>query len=374
VVQYSFEDLAGGIQRYVKDLSNLQIKEGHQVEVFAAGKKNPSLHSNLHVKKFGGFEVFRTPICPGMLIKFLFHKYDLVHIHAQFPVIAELISLLCQIKKVPLVTTYHNEPDLCDQSFFKKFLGFIWEKVLASILLRCSDAIIVTTDEFLRSSLILRNFNEKVCVIPCGIVLEKSWKNSRKTNIPSVLYVGRIKPEKGLHILIQAMVPLRQALSDAILLIVGEATRNEEQVYLYRLHSLINKLGLKNSVKFMGRVTDKELKKIYKKSSVLVLPSITRLEAFGIVQLEAMAHGLPVVVSDIPGPRSVLKDAALIVPPKSPEALYRALLRILADERFAQTIIVKGKLVVTEYQWSSIYKKIMHVYEDVMRMRKPRYS
>ena len=366
VLQYHFDDLLGGIQRYVKDLSFLQARSGHDVEIFCSGKKGLSKQGNPRVQKFFGINILRTPICFGMIKEFMSCRYDVVHIHAQFPIIGELIAILCKIKKIPVVTTYHNEPDLSNKGFPKNFLRVFWERFLVGTLLGYSDKIIVTTREFFNSSRFLKRFDKKVSVVPCGVFMRETKHLPRSR---TVLYVGRIKPEKGLHTLVEAIFLLRNyRKSDVNLLIVGEATRDDEREHLVGLKALVHDLKLDASIEFLGKVSDEELEKIYKKSSVLVLPSLTRLEAFGIVQLEAMAFAVPVIVSDIPGPRSVLKHVSLTFSPGDAKALATAIEKIVSDQLLVEKMTKKGKeLLATKYSWHIVYEQINQIYQQAIR-------
>ncbi|MEM2102116.1 MAG: glycosyltransferase, partial [Candidatus Bathyarchaeia archaeon] len=166
IVQYCFDDFPGGIQRYVKDLSSMQVSDGCSVEIFCSGKKNKSKQEKPLVHKFSSFSIFRTPICIGMIKKFLSCKCEIVHIHAQFPLTGELIAFLCRLKKIPVVTTYHNEPYLSNRGVIGNVLRIFWERFLVMILLHCSDKIIVTTKEFFSSSRVLKKDEKKENIYP----------------------------------------------------------------------------------------------------------------------------------------------------------------------------------------------------------------
>ena len=111
--------------------------------------------------------------------------------------------------------------------------------------------------------------------------------------------------------------------------------------------------------------------RLYAESSVFVLPSINSLEAFGIVQLEAMACSTPVIASDIRGVNSVAGKGGMIVPKENPEALSEAIIKILDDPEKARLMGAEGRrLVETKYIWPEIVKQVEAVYKKAIKKKK----
>ena len=145
-----------------------------------------------------------------------------------------------------------------------------------------------------------------------------------------MLFVGRLVPYKGVDVLLEALSGLN---ADAV--IVGDGPLRP------RLEALARELGVSNRVRFLGSVADAELAALYRACHVFVLPSVTRQEAFGVVQLEAMAAGRPVVSTDLgTGVGWVNRhgETGYVVPPRDPVALRDALGRLLADPELQRSM------------------------------------
>lgn len=377
VVQYDLDELKGGIQRYVNDLAYIQSKAGHSVTIFSCAKRKAILHKEqITIKRFSYFEIFRTPISIGMLLASLVEKYDIIHLHIQFPIVAEIIGVLAKIKNKPIVVTYHNEIDLLMNTRLRKISYFIWSRTLLKLLLKISDAIIVTTRNFAATSTNLKYVSkEKIYVIPCGILLNKiayaQISNTKHTNKITdgnyILYVGRLKPEKGIHLLLEAISMLKKDGIKIQLYIVGEASRKDEIEYKIMLEQIIQSLNINEFVKFFENVSDEMLPNFYFNAKALVLPSLSRLEGFGIVQLEAMAHSTPLIVSNIDGPNSVAKEAAIFVEPNNVKELYVAIKKIINDYNLRGELANNAFKKAREYDWNILYKEIEKVYRKVLR-------
>lgn len=358
----------GGIQRYVKELTELQSTKGYNVTIYSCSKiQSTEIINNVIIKRFKYVEIFRTPISLTMILSLLKERFDIIHIHAQFPLVAEIIAIIAKLRNIPVVITYHNEVDLTSLSFFAKLIHNIWSKTLLRLMLSISKAIIITNKEYGITSSILGNnkYNKKTVVIPCGILYNHAQPNENTIRPKHyLLYVGRIKPEKGLHILIEALYLLKEQGIYLDLLIVGEATRKEEVVYKKKLEELITKFNLIKHVKFLGGISDEDLAGYYTNAMALVLPSISRLEGFGIVQLEAVKYGIPIIVSDIPGPRSVVRES-IRCKPNDARDLANSILKVM-DEDVRKNIITSYQQIIDEYNWHNLIDKIEKIYRTAL--------
>lgn len=215
----------------------------------------------------------------------------------------------------------------------------------------------------------------KIAVIPNGA----SMNRYRVTDLPSdqefegidkgepvVFYVGRLVPEKGVSILIKAFRLVLQAIPSAKLVVAGRGPQGPE------LQRLVAELGLGDRVWFSGYVSDDLRDRIYHRANVAVFPSL--YEPFGIVALEAMASGTPVVVSDVGGLGEIVihGETGLKVNPLDEDNLASALIRILSDPRLANRLRFQALKVITEkYNWDKIGAKTSQVYHAVIsRARK----
>ncbi|MGZ4907290.1 MAG: glycosyltransferase family 4 protein, partial [Halobacteriota archaeon] len=138
--------------------------------------------------------------------------------------------------------------------------------------------------------------------------------------------------------------------------------RGEEEE---RLKALAKDLG--DRIKFCGHVSRQTLLRLYRTSTVLVLPSFTRLEAFGVVLLEAMASETPVIASRIPGVVDVTGDGGMLVRPRDQLELANAILKVLDDPKTARAMGKNGRRRVQQnYDWKIVSRKIVDVYNDAL--------
>jgi rhamnosyl/mannosyltransferase len=173
-----------------------------------------------------------------------------------------------------------------------------------------------------------------------------------------VLFLGVLRSYKGLRILLQAMTRV-----DGHLLIAGRGHRA-------RLEALTDRLGVGDRITFLGEVSDTQRRLLLHACEVLVLPSLDRSEAFGIVQLEAMVCGKPVVSSDLPtGVRLVNQHerTGLLVPPGNPDALASALNRLLDDQALRTALGQAARArVEREFSAEAMVERTLAVYDEVL--------
>lgn len=185
----------------------------------------------------------------------------------------------------------------------KGWLGWLLQP-LEGALLRRTDRIVCTSQAYADASLPLRPFADKVSVVPIGVkdvvaahegaavksLPEALWE--RLSGRRLVLAVGRLVPYKGFHVLVEAAMELAQ---DAMVVIVGTGPLQPD------LQALIDAAGVADKVMLAGRQSDVVLRALFQRAELFCLPSVERSEAFGVVLIEAMSHGLPVVTTQIPG-------------------------------------------------------------------------
>ncbi|WP_370326803.1 glycosyltransferase family 4 protein [Euzebya sp.] len=178
---------------------------------------------------------------------------------------------------------------------------------------------------------------------------------------PLLLFVGRLEKRKGLETLIKAFLRLRASGHHLRLCVVGEGPERE------RCQHMVPP-SLRTEVLFVGAVSHAELPRYHASSDVFVSPAIGG-ESFGIVLLEGMAAGLPVVASDIPGYRTVMSDGVQgrMVPPGDSIALADALDALLANAKLRSAMAAEGERTAKEYSWSVIGSRVEEIYREVHR-------
>ncbi len=177
---------------------------------------------------------------------------------------------------------------------------------------------------------------------------------------PLLLFVGRLEPRKGLDVLVRAFLRLRSAVPRVRLCVVGEGPERE------RCQQMVPP-SLRPDVLFVGAVEEAQKPRYHASADVFVAPN-TGGESFGIVLLEAMSAGLPVVASDIPGFRTVMKDGrqGRLVPADDAFALAEALGTLLANRRLADAMAAEGRRTVADYTWSVVGRRVEDLYRAVL--------
>jgi len=177
--------------------------------------------------------------------------------------------------------------------------------------------------------------------------------------IPNILFVGRLRYYKGLQYLLEAMRAL-----EAHLLVVGSGPMEEAW------RRLAGELGVADRVTFLGEVPDEELPAFYHLCDLFVLPASHRSEAFGVVQIEAMAAGKPVVCTELGTGTSYVNvhgETGLVVPPRDPAALVDAIRRLLADPELRRRLGERGReRAVREFSAGVMADRVASLYQELL--------
>jgi len=245
------------------------------------------------------------------------------------------------------------------------FIGYIYNQLFVRRFLDTMDRIVVTSPNIVKSSNVLKDHKEKTTVIPLFVNVSHFYpRNSNKREyllslLPKtiekiVLYIGRLVPYKGLEYLIQAMTELNEKYG---LLIIGEGPKREE------LTRIAEKLKLKKRVIFLNHVSYEELPEYYSSADVFVLPSISRAEAFGLVALEAMACGIPVITTELGTGTSyhnIHGKTGIVVPPKDSKSLSYAIEKICRENwKGTKSSIILSR--AKEFSLNRFVEKIMEI-------------
>ncbi len=293
--------------------------------------------------------------------------FDVIHSHHAFtPLSLKAVKAGRNLGKATLMTTHSIS--LSHESSLWKALGLTFP--LFSHYLSFPHRIIAVSKA---AKAFIEHFTDSpVEIIPNGVDDElfrpigKDEREKVKEELGIegrvVLYVSRMSPRKGPHVLLNAFQRIAREFDDVVLVMVGSG----EMLPLLKAQAKF--LGIGERVRFMGYVPNELLPKLYASADVFVLPSITA-EAFGIVVLEAMASGVPVVATTVGGIPEVVErsGSGLLVPPGDELALGQAVSRILADDDFARKLGEAGRRAVeAEYSWKVVADKIERAYEEVL--------
>lgn len=305
-----FSNLKGGVKTFTSYLSNALKNNGYEVEVFYLTQPNFSLIKNLFTKNKKNYDIIHTNYAI---------TYPFIYLAKRF--------------SIPIVETVHGVPQPWLEPKIQYKIGYCLESNFLKTASKEAD-VVISVSNFVKRKL-LEHYQIKSKVIYNGIdlskvvILNENQKEEFKKKLgfsrteKIILFVGRMHPCKNPVILIKAYIHLRKYLDNVKLLMIGYGELTK------RIKKIIQKLNLKKHVHIYSRVKKRFLQVFYNISDIFVLPSIT--EAFGYTTLEAMAHGLPPIVSSAGASPEIVGNAGLYFDPLDSEELTDKLLHVLLD-------------------------------------------
>ena len=350
----------GGIEQVVQNIAE-GLPESYSTEVLAArprGLGEKFEHKGVHVRKVSSLGVMMSvPIAPSfpLRLRTLARNADIVHHHLPSP-ISTVSQLTSGTSDSALIATYHS--DIVRQATAFRAYHPILRRFLERV-----DRLLVTSERLLENSAVLEPYKEKCEVVPLSIDInavdaEDPPELKEAVHGPTILFVGRLNYYKGVEYLIDAMKEV-----DATLFIAGDGPRREA------LERRARDRKVDDCVRFLGYVSDTKLASSYRESDIFVLPSVEPSEAFGIVQLEAMARGVPVINTSLrTGVPWVSQDGetGLTVPPRDATALANAINDLLDDDaRRRQYGRQARERVENVFTRERMLEKIQSIYEEM---------
>ncbi len=390
----------GGMNVYVRELTRRLGAQGVHVDVFTRSQDEHVPHV-LHDLGYGNRVVHipagpETPLGKETLASYIpdfaqgvrdfaaakdLH-YDLIHSHYWMSGIAA--KTLKQLWGVPIVHMFHT-------------LGVMKQRVARSPseiegdyrlngekeVLRLADRIVAATPaELAQLQWLYQTDTSKVVIIPPGVDISHFYPipNDEACEVIEappcdprggrmLLYVGRIEPLKGIDILIQAIKILNSQNIYVCLAVIGgdlEAEQENQNEEMERLKAISQQAGLNDLIAFLGKRSQDTLPYYYSASEAVVVPS--HYESFGMVALEAMACGTPVVASQVGGLAFLVQDGVTgyTVPVDDPEALATRLSWILQDSELRQKLGEQALQLARQYAWENIALRIIDLYHQVL--------
>lgn len=347
---------------------------GHQVAVFtAAGSSGDCLSpEGVTVHRLPAlFRIGNAPFLPGLLEM---RDFDVVHLHYPFIFGAEMIRVVSAIRHVPYVLTHHN--DLIGDGG-RRYLFDAYTAVVAPLVFQGARKWLVVSLDHAASCRLAPLFRRRwadVVEIPNGVDTNLFRPDvdgrpvRRRLGIPErarvLLFVGaldRAHHFKGAGYLLRAFARMRDG--NLWLMLVGDGDLRPS------LEVLAEKLGVAPRVRFVGAVPHRDLPPFYAASDLVVLPSFPP-ESFGMVLIEAMACGRPVLAHDISGVRTVVCNGedGLLARPGDTDDLLEKMRALLDDPRRRRMMGMRGRAKVQErYAWARIIPRLLEVYQEVAR-------
>lgn len=368
----TFPPYKGGMGNVAFHYSLELAKRGHTVDVCTPRQHQAELH-NFRVRGLSPW----LQIGNGSLLPQLFWKlrrYDIVHLHYPFfggDVFVALARRFGIIKR--LIITYHM--DIVGQGILGTYCRWHSRHILPWVL-ASADKVVVTSRDYAESGMLapfINRWPDKFIDIPLGANVAIFHPQPRDSALvsqwvlpsdqPVILFVAALDPAhyfKGLHLLLPVLRRLNQP---ATLLVVGRGALRPQY------EAQARELGITDQIRFVGYVSDFDLARYYNLADVFILPSTDISEAFGLVYVEAMACGKPVIGPRFPGVRTVIDDGinGLLIDPGNEDDVVRALDELLTDPALRQHMGQAGLAKVRQqYTWPLVAERLEDVYKKLL--------
>lgn len=360
-----------GLTVYAERLAEALAARGHQVTVITSQHRQELPRE----ETLSGARVVRVPVMARLSKGALMPSYAararallrgqeivVTHLPAT-PVEAIALASLARVMKLPHVAVYH-----CDVRLPASPLNAVLNEAMhhANALVgRLASRIVTLTDDYARASRLLRLFTHKLEVISPAVLIDAPTQEAvealRRRHAPRgehlIGVAARFAAEKGLEYLLEALPRVRRSVGEVRVLLTGEpqSVIGEER-YFAQLQPLLRREA--DSLVFLGMLGRDELSAFYAASDVTVLPSTNSTEAFGLVQLESMLCGTPVVASELPGVRVPVRATGMgrLAPPRDAERLAEAIAEVIGNrERYTRARAAVAELfsfarMIDEYE------------------------
>lgn len=356
-------DAPGGVQVHVRQLAERLRAQGHETIVLAPAR-SPQGEGVVVIGRpvrvhFNGSV---APVCPDLRavarIRAVVRAFrpEVVHVHEPFAPSLSMLAVLGmrrEIGRPALVATFHAYADRSSAlAAFSPLLRLVWGRIDERIAVSAAAA-----------SFAGRHLGDGFRIVPNGVDVDRFARAEPARRLPvgpKILFVGRLEPRKGFRHAVAALSALSAEMPEAVLVAAGEgpdarAVRDAPA-------------GVRERVLLLGAVPYADLPGYHAACDVFLAPN-TGGESFGIVLAEAMAAGLPVVASDIPGFREVVRDGTegLLVPPGNPSAIAGALRTVLADDALRERLGEAGRRRAGRYRWETVTAQVEAAYAEALR-------
>ena len=348
----------GGLENVVWHLAQ-QLSGHHDVEVVttdigAAGAPRRASDGRVRVRRHRALELAHTPVAPGVVPAVLrTPRSAVLHLHAAHAVLPEQVLLAAAMRRQPFLLHFHLDVDASGR--LGRLLP-LYKRHGFGRALRAAAGVIVLTDaqaEFVQHTYGVAP--DRTFVVPNGVGGEYFLPVTGRAVGPlRLLFVGRLSVQKNVARLLEAMSRVR---ADVTLDIVGEGEQRPA------LAATADRLGLTN-VTFLGDRRGDDLVRCYAGADVFVLPSDK--EGMSLAALEAMAAGLPIVATDVPGNSELLRDVGLLVEPDA-SSLAAAVDAVAADESLRLRLANASSSASLRYSWEAVARRVEDVYAEVYR-------
>lgn len=367
LVSDMYYPLPGGIPEHIHHLYLEMKKMGHTVHILTGKTFRDRTETSSDIIRYGysisvpannSFSQISVGISLFSQVKDLLskEKYDIVHIHGSLAPTLPILTLLCS--ESTNIVTFH--------AAHNRSIGYSALKSPLSNVFRRIDGLIAVSKEAERS--VSMYFPGDYRIIPNGVNISRFNPNSQRLgkyddDRKNILFVGRHDPRKGIKFLYKAMDHIIEEMPEARLIVVGKGL-------LKRYYRMSISERVREHIIIEDYVDYDLLPSYYSTADVFVSPA-TGGESFGIVLIEAMASGVPVVASRIRGYRQVAKHRynAYLVKPKDTRELAEGIMEVLRNEKLRKDMVANGFESVKQYSWNVVTKQVIDYYREIMKRK-----
>ena len=362
VSPYSWH-VPGGVQVHVRQLASHLRARGHVVCILAPGDAAADPDGAIIVGRAVGIRGNGSvaPVCLSRRSSFVVRRAlrefqpDVIHVHEPFAPSTSLLAVLH--RNAPVLATFHA-------NVAERSLHAMWYRLASPMLApvwRRIDRRVAVSDAA-RRTVQRRLPPAEVVIVPNGADV-RAFATARPAALPPgrrVLFVGRLESRKGFPVAVRAFQQLAATIPDLQLIVVGEG---RDRIAVDALDA-----ATRARVHMLGRVPNEELPRYHRASDIFLSPALGG-ESFGIVLVEAMAAGLPIVASDISGYRDVARHGieALLFPRGDAAAAARAVQQLLAEPETARALVARGRTRAQEFAWEVVVDRLEGEYEALAR-------
>lgn len=369
----------GGVQFFVKRLSQSLVDRGHEVDVLTVDTENAPPYEEcsdkMSIRRCSLDARYHRGLVSSELGRRVMEaeSYDLYHVHVPFPIGVEIAVLAAKRNRRPLVATHHGQGIQGDPLY--TLVAGSYSLLSRAISFRGLDRLVFLTRSYADSLWLPRAVRRRIEIVATGADVSRfsPSRNGSETrerhglspDAPVALFVGSLAAGnryKGVDTLIAAVPEIRRRVPGVRVMIVGGGD------LLVELKGQTRQLGITDTVVFAGPVENDRLPEYYATSDVFVLPSVPGgPENSPLVLFEAMASGKPVVASRLPGVCEIVRheETGLLVPPGNCDELVAGVVRLLTRDEFRSRAGLRARSVAESYSWDDCATRMEGIYGEV---------
>jgi glycosyltransferase involved in cell wall biosynthesis len=350
----------GGVEKVVQYLARNQYELGMKVRVLTSDQGRNELQQEdepFPVSRLKSANIAHTPIIPNLLPQlFRLDRGSIIHLHMSRAYTPEMVWIYARLRSHPYLAHWHGPGGPSGRA---GFLFRAYMPLMLRLVLRGAATVVAFTDE--QRSFVAAEFGvdpARIAVVPNGVDDTFLCADQRLLHSkPRLLFVGRLVVQKNLLLFLRALDGVSEQFETTL---VGEGELEAD------LKEAVDDLRLQN-VRFHGLAQGAELRELYRKADVFVLPSAW--EGMPLVLLEALAMGLPIVATDIPGNRDVVAHGqnGVLVPPGDPSALRQALLSVTGDLERYRRMSETSRRLAGKYSWKAVSAEFERLYAQASK-------